>query len=102
MSSQTPEDFATEAQRQMDVYAAMLPDYPHLARVVGGHVAKVGYDYDKEFLYGLDVILDASSGYSPAAEAHPRGSHSRRRRATFASSAGYRRASAAAARELDS
>ena len=35
-----------------------LADFPHLVRVVGGHVAKVGYDYDTEFLFGLDVILD--------------------------------------------
>jgi hypothetical protein len=26
--------------------------------VVGGYVAKAGYDYDAEFLFGLDVILD--------------------------------------------
>jgi hypothetical protein len=26
--------------------------------VVGGHVAASGYDYDAEFLFGLDVILD--------------------------------------------
>lgn len=59
MSSQTPEDFAAEAQRQMVAYADALSDYPHLVEVVGGHVAKAGYDYDSEFLFGLDVILDA-------------------------------------------
>ena len=58
MSSQTPEDFAAEAQRQMVDYEAVLADYPHLVRVVGGYVAKAGYDYDTEFLFGLDVILD--------------------------------------------
>jgi hypothetical protein len=26
--------------------------------VVGGHVAKTGYDYATEFLFGLDLILD--------------------------------------------
>ena len=40
-------------------YEAALADFPHLVEVVGGHVAKVGYDYDAEFLFGLDVILDA-------------------------------------------
>ena len=40
-------------------YEAALADFPHLVRVVGGHVAKVGYDYDAEFLFGLDLILDA-------------------------------------------
>ena len=29
-----------------------------LVEVVGGYVAEHGYDYEKEFLYGLDLILD--------------------------------------------
>ena len=29
-----------------------------LVEVVGGHVARTGYDYDAEFRFGLDVILD--------------------------------------------
>jgi hypothetical protein len=58
MSSETPDDFAAEAQRQMRDYAAALADYPHLVEVVGGYVAKAGYDYETEFLFGLDVILD--------------------------------------------
>lgn len=58
MSSQTPEDFAAEAQRQMVDYADALADYPHLVEVVGGYVAQAGYDYDSEFLFGLSVILD--------------------------------------------
>jgi AcrR family transcriptional regulator len=58
MSSQTPEDFAAEAQRQMVAYEDALADYPHLVEVVGGYVASAGYDYDREFLFGFDVILD--------------------------------------------
>jgi AcrR family transcriptional regulator len=58
MSSETPADFAAEAQRQMRDYAAALAAYPHLVEVVGGYVAKAGYDYEAEFLFGLDVILD--------------------------------------------
>ena len=58
MSSETADDFAAEAQRQMVAYEEMLADYPHLAEVVGGHVAKVGYDPAAEFLFGLDLILD--------------------------------------------
>jgi hypothetical protein len=42
----------------MHDYAAVLADYPHLVEVVGGHVAKAGYDYAGEFLFGLDLILD--------------------------------------------
>jgi len=59
MSSETADDFAAEAQRQMDAYADVLADYPHLVEVVGGHVAQQGYDYAKEFLFGLDLILDS-------------------------------------------
>jgi AcrR family transcriptional regulator len=59
MSPETPDDFAAEAQRQMDAYEDVLADYPYLVEVVGGHVAKAGYDYAAEFLFGLDVILDS-------------------------------------------
>ena len=58
MSSETANDFAAEAQRQMHAYADVLADYPHLVEVVGGYVAKAGYDYATEFLFGLDLILD--------------------------------------------
>ena len=58
MSQETAEDFATEAQRQMRDYAEQLADYPHMAEVVGGYVAERGYDYEAEFLFGLDLILD--------------------------------------------
>jgi AcrR family transcriptional regulator len=58
MSSETADDFAAEAQRQMHAYADVLADYPHLVEVVGGYVAKAGYDYALEFLFGLDLILD--------------------------------------------
>ena len=58
MASQTPEDFAAEAQRQMVEYADALAEYPNLVEVVGGYVSKVGYDYERQFLFGLDVILD--------------------------------------------
>ena len=58
MSSETPEDFAAEAQRQMVEYEGLRADYPNLFEVVGGYVAKAGYDYESEFLFGLDVILD--------------------------------------------
>jgi Tetracyclin repressor-like, C-terminal domain len=58
MAPQTPEDFAAEAQRQLVDYADALADYPSLVEVVGGYVATAGYDYEREFLFGLDVILD--------------------------------------------
>src|SRR3954469_437890 len=58
MAPETPDDFAAEAQRQMDAYEEVLADYPNLVEVVGGYVAKEGYDYGTEFLFGLDLILD--------------------------------------------
>ncbi|MEY2432608.1 MAG: hypothetical protein QOC92_2333 [Acidimicrobiaceae bacterium] len=58
MTPQTPEDFAAVAQQQMVDYADALSAYPHLVEVVGGYVATAGYDYETEFLFGLDVILD--------------------------------------------
>ena len=59
MSSETADDFAAEAERQMSAYEDVLADYPHLVEVVGGYVAKAGYDYATEFLFGLDLILDS-------------------------------------------
>jgi hypothetical protein len=58
MSSESADDFAAEAQRQMREYEDVLAEFPHLVEVVGGHVAKAGYDYATEFLFGLDLILD--------------------------------------------
>ena len=55
----TAEEGAAEARRQVREFEAVLGDYPHLVEVVGGHVAKAGYDFDAEFLFGLDLILDA-------------------------------------------
>jgi hypothetical protein len=46
----------------MDAYQDVLADYPNLVEVVGGHVAESGYDYAAEFLFGLDLILDALDG----------------------------------------
>jgi hypothetical protein len=58
MSSESAPDFAAEARRQMREYEAVLDEYPHLVEVVGGHVAKAGYDYATEFAFGLELILD--------------------------------------------
>ncbi len=40
-------------------FGAMADEFPYLAEVVAGHVAKVGYDFTAAFEYGLDLILDA-------------------------------------------
>ena len=48
-----------DAQAQEQQLAALANDYPYIAEVVAGHVAKVGYDFGQAFEYGLDLILDA-------------------------------------------
>src|SRR3954447_4436446 len=58
MVPQAAGDFAAEARRQMGAYEHLLTDYPHLAEVVGGHVAMVGYDPAAVFLFGLELILE--------------------------------------------
>ncbi len=40
-------------------FVALAEEFPHLAEVVAGHVAEVGYDFTAAFEYGLDLILDA-------------------------------------------
>ena len=56
---------AAEQARQFDEdalaqqTAALEQEFPYLAEVVAGHVAKVGYDFASAFEYGLDLILDA-------------------------------------------
>ena len=49
--------FAEQAEEQHS--AALAEEFPYLAEVVAGHVAKVGYDFTAAFEYGLDLILDA-------------------------------------------
>ena len=49
--------FAEQADEQQS--AALAEEFPYLAEVVAGHVAKVGYDFAAAFEYGLDLILDA-------------------------------------------
>jgi AcrR family transcriptional regulator len=48
-----------EAVAQEQQLAALADEFPYLAEVVAGYVAKVGYDFGAAFEYGLDLILDA-------------------------------------------
>ncbi len=50
-------EFAELAEARQ--FATLAEEFPYLAEVVAGHVAKVGYDFAAEFEYGLDLILDA-------------------------------------------
>jgi hypothetical protein len=36
----------------------LAEEYPHLAEMIVEHALKPGYDYAKEFEFGLDLILD--------------------------------------------
>jgi len=51
-----------EAQAEEQQLAALAEEFPYLAEVVAGHVAKVGYDFGSAFEYGLALILDALEG----------------------------------------
>ena len=52
----TSEEVAQVAQNMTQL--SLLNEYPHLLEMLTEHVAKGGYDYDDEFEYGLDVLLD--------------------------------------------
>ena len=65
---ESAEESAAVAEQQYREYAELAAErqlgelaqeFPHLAEVVAGHVAKVGYDFASAFVYGLDLILDA-------------------------------------------
>jgi AcrR family transcriptional regulator len=65
---ETAEEGAAVAEAQVQEFAELAEErqfddlateFPHLAEVVAGHVAKVGYDFTASFEYGLDLILDA-------------------------------------------
>ena len=65
---ESAEEGAAVAEEQVREFAeladarqmgALADEFPYLAEVVAGHVAKVGYDFAAEFEYGLDLILDA-------------------------------------------
>ena len=50
-------EFAELAEERQ--FAALAEEFPYLAEVVAGHVAKVGHDFAAAFEYGLDLILEA-------------------------------------------
>ena len=65
---ETTEESAAVAETQYREYAELAEErqlgelgdeFPYLAEVVAGHVAKVGYDFAEAFEYGIDLILDA-------------------------------------------
>lgn len=56
-----PFDIASEPPARARAFLERYPtnEYPHLAELAVEHIMKPGYDYEAEFAYGLDLILDA-------------------------------------------
>jgi AcrR family transcriptional regulator len=46
------------AEVGQDILRQMAGEYPHLAEMITQHAMKPGYDYSKEFEFGLGLILD--------------------------------------------
>jgi hypothetical protein len=46
-----------------------VEEYPHLVEFAVEHVLKPGYDYAKEFEFGLDLLLDGLERALPASSA---------------------------------
>ncbi len=63
LESTMPFDDAEESKERAETTAAGVDDlkdaYPYLHEMVVGHVAKVGFDFDRAFEFGLNLILEA-------------------------------------------
>ena len=63
--SMTPDEIPGVVEQQVQHVEAsrhlgeLAEQFPYIAEVVVGHVAKGGYDFGDEFEYGLDLILEA-------------------------------------------
>jgi AcrR family transcriptional regulator len=53
---ETPEEVEVATRRMLEPVA--MDAYPNLVAFVSEHIMLPGYDFDDEFEYGLDVILD--------------------------------------------
>jgi AcrR family transcriptional regulator len=56
---QSPEQVAEVGE---GILRQLAGEYPHLAEMITEHAMKPGYDYSKEFEFGLDLILDGLEG----------------------------------------
>jgi AcrR family transcriptional regulator len=83
----TRDEFAQTARKRVKEVETRVDDaarlYPYLAEVVGGYVAKHGYNAAEAFEFGLDVILDGLERLRPGTVPDPnvatRGARSARR-----------------------
>lgn len=53
---QSSDEVADVAQSMLEPFPPN--EYPHMIEILTEHVMKPGYDYEEEFEYGLDLILD--------------------------------------------
>jgi hypothetical protein len=55
-----PFDTATDIADVATTMLAPFPEgeYPHLVEFISEHAMKPGYDYEDEFEYGLEIVLD--------------------------------------------
>jgi AcrR family transcriptional regulator len=53
---ETPEDVADVGQAMLEQFP--VHDYPHLTEFIVKHAMQPGYQYGREFEFGLDLILD--------------------------------------------
>jgi hypothetical protein len=65
----TPEEAAVLAHAMLS--KVPTDEYPHLAELVVEHVLRPGYDYTREYEYGLDLILDGLATAQERGEAAP-------------------------------
>ena len=63
LPSHTPAESAELAENILRELPAER--YPHLAEMIVEHALKPGYDYAKEFEFGLDLILDGLERFRP-------------------------------------
>lgn len=70
-----PAASAAEATEATEEFLRQLParEYPHLAETAV-HVLRSGFDPDREFEVGLDLLLDAVEGWRGAGPSAPTGS----------------------------
>ena len=54
---ETSEQVGDVAEAMLDPYP--VNEYPNLVEFLQQHVMQPGYDYEQEFEFGLDVLLDA-------------------------------------------
>lgn len=56
-----PSGSASEARRSTELFLRQLPpnEHPHLAEIAGKVALRSGFDFAKEFEFGLDLILEA-------------------------------------------